>query len=49
MNKGLFRILVFYNPIWRDSKEYVEEHDIASNKSDLGQNEKWLKSLIRYF
>jgi hypothetical protein len=46
MNKGAFSDISFLQPLYDAiQKEYVEEHDIASNKSDLGQNEKMIKEL----
>jgi hypothetical protein len=46
MNKGAFSDISFLQPLYDAiQKEYVEEHDIASNKSNLGQNEKMIKEL----
>lgn len=46
INKGAFSDISFLQPLYDAiQKEYVEEHDIASNKSNLGQNEKMIKEL----
>ena len=46
LNKGTFSDISFLQPLYDAiQKEYSAEHDIASNKSKLGQNEKLIKEL----
>lgn len=46
LNKGTFSDISFLQPLYDAiQKEYIAEHDIASNKSKLGQNEKLIKEL----
>ncbi|WP_367754737.1 hypothetical protein [Flavobacterium sp. WC2430] len=46
INKGTFSDISFLQPLYDViQKEYIVEHDIASNKSNLGQNEKMIKEL----
>ncbi|WP_367771626.1 hypothetical protein AB3G33_16260 [Flavobacterium sp. WC2421] len=46
INKGTFSDISFLQPLYDViQKKYIEEHDIASNKSNLGQNEKIIKEL----
>tara|TARA_R110002126_G_scaffold171761_2_gene320532 strand:- start:372 stop:959 length:588 start_codon:yes stop_codon:yes gene_type:complete len=46
INKGTFSDISFLQPLYDAiQKEYIVEHDIASNKSNLGQNEKVIKEL----
>tara|TARA_R110000868_G_scaffold98253_4_gene270334 strand:+ start:9913 stop:10500 length:588 start_codon:yes stop_codon:yes gene_type:complete len=45
-NKGTFSDISFLQPLYDAiQKEYIEEHDTASNKSNLGQNEKMIIEL----
>lgn len=45
-NKGTFSDISFLQPLYDAiQKKYIEEHDIASNKSNIGQNEKMIKEL----
>ncbi len=45
-NKGTFSDISFLQPLYDSiQKDYTEEHDTASKKSNLGQNEKIIKEL----
>jgi hypothetical protein len=46
INKGTFSDITFLQPLYDAiQKEYVQEHEVASKKTNLGQNEKIIKAL----
>ncbi len=49
LNKGTFSDISFLQPLYDTiQKEYIAEHHIASNKSNLGQNDKMIKEFDAY-